>query len=153
MIQLLVLIPFLWMDRCTCNNATKLVTKTTTLRTLYTTDLAATSTSSVLLTDTVLETVTSVSTLPPWTSTVVNTTETHTITETLVSSATRIVTRSQQVSLLLQFAQTTTITIPTSTAGVTKTLNLEAETTTQSVTVSTIPVTTAASLLFCYNFI
>ena len=153
LVKFLIFIPFLFISTSTSNNVTKYVEKSITIRTLYTTEPAVTSTSTVLFTDTVDSTVTSVITAPAWTATHIATTLRHTVTEVLTSSATRTVTKDKQVSLLLRFQQTTTITIPTSTVGVTKTLNLEAETMTQNLTVSTVPVTTAASLLFCYNFI
>ncbi len=52
-----------------------------------------------------------------------------------------------------KYNQTTLIIIPTSTHNITKTLNLEAETTTYFFTSNTVPVTTAPSLLFCYNLV
>lgn len=135
------------------NDVTKIVSKTKTKYTSYTTLKPSTQTSFVPLTVSKTITSTSISTLPAWISTKTISTITQTITNTVKTSVKRTNTYTQSVSYHLRFLASTTITIPTETSVVTKTLNLEAETSTVRVTVSTVPITTAPSLLFCYNFV
>ena len=136
-----------------CFCTTVMVYQTITIKTKYSTLLASTNTKTKNLTDTSTKYTTSISTLPPWTSTLTQTTITQTVTEFESTSITKTNTVIQDVSYLLKYKATTIITIPTNTANIQKTLNLEAETQTVSVTISTVPVTTAPSLLFCYNFV
>lgn len=151
---ILNLIFFLWatlIQKSFCS--TVMVYKTVILRTNYRTKLASTITKTISLTDSSTIYSTSISTLPPWTSTLTQTTITQTGTEFESTLITKTNTVIQSVSYLLKYKATTTITIPTNTVKIQKTLNLEADTQTINVTISTVPVTTAPSLLFCYNFV
>lgn len=135
------------------NNTTKIVYKTTTKYTTNTTLKPSTKTSSVSLMASRTVTSTSISTLSPWTSTKTFSTITQTVTNTVQTSIKKTSSYTQYVSYNLRYLASTTITIPTVTSVVTKTLNLDAETSTIRVTISTVPITTAPSLLFCYNLV
>ena len=146
------LLCILFVGECRADK-TKIVYKTKTKYTSNTTLKPSTTTSSVLLTASSTITTTSISKLPPWTSTKTFSTIYQTITNTVQTSIKKTNSYTQYVSYNLRFMASTTITIPTVTSVVTKTLNLDAETSTVRVTVSTVPITTAPSLLFCYNFV
>lgn len=123
--------------------------------TIYTT--TETSTLNVVSTQTLTQTVSLTESLKTTLSpiiTTVTTTSTSVIPSTVYTkTATKLTTVIQKVSYFVQYGATTTITVPASTEVITRTLNLDPETTTYFFTTRTVPVTTAPSLLFCYNLV
>ena len=152
--QTLTLLIFLFLiDSIQMRTKTSILLKTTTIQTQIVTLKASSKTSTILFVETNIASLTSTWIAPNWVSTSAETTISNTITDTMVTSNIATSTVTQSVGYNLKYQESTTVTLPTVTNYTTRMMILNTDTTTVFVTINTLPVTSAPSILFCYNFI